>query len=58
MKIDELNGEQYQSAIKRVVLELKAIGIELDPNNALDRTRAWVLACNLRIEFNERGGLK
>ena len=57
MSIHELNKEQYNNAIKLIIRELKAVGIELDENNAADRNKAWALAANLRIRFNENGYL-
>ena len=57
MSIHELNKEQYDNAIKLIIKELKAVGIELDANNAGDRQKAWALAANLRIRFNENGYL-
>lgn len=57
MRIDELNKEQYDNAIKLIIKELKAVGIELDINNSGDRLKAWALASNLRIRFNENGYL-
>ena len=57
MRIHELNNEQYNNAIKLIISELKAVGIILDENNAGDRQKAWALAANLRIRFNENGYL-
>ena len=57
MSIHELNKEQYNNAIKLIISELKAVGIVLDENNAADRNKAWALAANLRIRFNENGYL-
>lgn len=57
MSIHELNKEQYNNAIKLIISELKAVGIILDENNAADRNKAWALAANLRIRFNENGYL-
>lgn len=57
MSIHELNKEQYNNAIKLIISELKAVGIILDENNAGDRQKAWALAVNLRIRFNENGYL-
>lgn len=57
MSIHELNKEQYNNAIKLIIKELKAVGIILDENNAADRNKAWALAANLRIRFNENGYL-
>ena len=57
MSIHELNKEQYNNAIKLIIKELKAVGIVLDENNAGDRQKAWALAANLRIRFNENGYL-
>ena len=37
--------------------ELKAIGFELDINNPGDRLKAEIMATNLRMKFNELGGL-
>ena len=58
MSIHELNKEQYNNAIKLIISELKRIGIELDENNNVDRQKAWALAANLRIRFNENGYLE
>lgn len=57
MSIHELNKEQYENAIKLIIKELKGVGIILDENNAADRNKAWALAANLRIRFNENGYL-
>lgn len=57
MRIHELNKEQYNNAIKLIIKELKGVGIILDENNAADRNKAWALAANLRIRFNENGYL-
>lgn len=57
MSIHELNKEQYNNAIKLIISELKVVGIILDENNAADRNKAWALAANLRIKFNENGYL-
>lgn len=57
MRIHDLNKEQYNNAIKLIISELKAVGIVLDENNAADRNKAWALAANLRIRFNENGYL-
>lgn len=57
MRIHDLNKEQYNNAIKLIISELKAVGIQLDENNAADRNKAWALAANLRIRFNENGYL-
>lgn len=57
MRIHELNNEQYNNAIKLIIKELKGVGIILDENNAVDRQKAWALAANLRIRFNENGYL-
>ena len=57
MRIHDLNKEQYNNAIKLIISELKAVGIILDENNAADRNKAWALAANLRIRFNENGYL-
>ena len=57
MRIDELNKEQYNNAIKLIIKELKNVGIELDENSKADRLKAWALASNLRIRFNENGYL-
>lgn len=57
MNIYELNKEQKQVALSIISKELKAIGIELDINNAGDRLKAEILATNLRMKFNKAGGL-
>lgn len=57
MKIYELQPEINRVAIERVIKELKNVGIELDINNPADRHKAQCLAINLRIEFNQVGGL-
>lgn len=57
MNIYELNKEQKQVALSIIIKELKAIGIELDINNSGDRLKAEILATNLRMKFNQVGGL-
>lgn len=57
MNIYELNKEQKETALSIVIKELKAIGIELDINNGGDRLKAEILATNLRMKFNQLGGL-
>lgn len=57
MNIYELNKEQKQTALTIIIKELKAIGIELDINNSGDRLKAEILATNLRMKFNQLGGL-
>lgn len=57
MMIYELKQEEQLKAIERVMLELKLIGIELDINKADDRQKAYILANNLRIKYNNLGGL-
>lgn len=57
MNIYELNKEQKETALTIIIKELKAIGIELDINNSGDRLKAEILATNLRMKFNQLGGL-
>ncbi len=57
MNMYDLNQEQKKTALKIVINELKRVGIELDINNPGDRLKAECLAINLRIEFNQVGGL-
>lgn len=57
MNIYELNKEQKQVALDIVIKELKTIGFELDINNSGDRLKAEILASNLRMKFNQIGGL-
>lgn len=57
MKIYDLKNDVQKEAIERVIKELKNVGIELDINNPADRHKAQCLAINLRIEFNQLGGL-
>lgn len=57
MSIYELNKEQKEVALKIIMKELKAIGFELDINNSGDKLKAEVMATNLRMKFNELGGL-
>ena len=57
ISITSLQGENYEFALKTVNKQLKSIGIELDETNNIDRQKIVVLALNLRIKFNEVGGL-
>lgn len=57
MNIYELNKEQKQVALEIVIKELKTIGFDLDINNPGDRLKAEILATNLRMKFNQVGGL-
>lgn len=57
MYMYELNKEQKEVALSIVMRELKNIGFDLDINHNGDRQKAEVLAINLRMKFNELGGL-
>jgi len=57
MNIYELNKGQKEVALQIIMKELKAIGFELDINNFGDRLKAEIMATNLRMKFNELGGL-
>ena len=57
MSIYELNKGQKQVALEIIMKELNAIGFELDINNPGDRLKAEIMATNLRMKFNELGGL-
>ena len=57
MNIYELNKEQKLVALEIIVKELKVIGFDLDINNPGDRLKAEILATNLRMKFNQVGGL-
>ena len=57
MNIYELNKGQKEIALQIIMKELKAIGFELDINNSGDRLKAEIMATNLRMKFNELGGL-
>lgn len=57
MSIYELNKEQKTIAMEIIMKELKAIGFDLDINNPGDRLKAEILAANLRMKFNQLGGL-
>ena len=57
ISITSLKGQEYETALKTVNNQLKNIGIELDVTNNLDRQKIVILAINLRIKFNEVGGL-
>lgn len=57
MSIYELNKDQKQVALAIIIKELKAIGFELDINKSGDRLKAEIMAANLRMKFNELGGL-
>lgn len=57
MTIYELNKEQKEVAMKIIMSELKNIGFELNINNSADRLKAEIIATNLRIKFNQLGGL-
>ena len=57
MNIYELNKEQKQVALEIIIKELKTIGFDLDINNPGDRLKAEILATNLRMKFNQVGGL-
>lgn len=57
MNFYELNKEQKQVAMEIIMKELKNIGLNLDINNSGDRLKAEVLATNLRMKFNQFGGL-
>lgn len=57
MSIYELNKDQKQVALEIIIKELKAIGFELDINKSGDRLKAEIMAANLRMKFNELGGL-
>lgn len=57
MTIYELNKEQKEVALQIIMKELKAIGFELDIHNSGDRLKAEVMAANLRMKFNQLGGL-
>lgn len=53
----DLNKEQKEVALEIVMKELKLIGFNLDITKAGDRQKAEVLAINLRMKFNQVGGL-
>lgn len=57
MNIYELSQDQKKVALEIVMKELKNIGFDLDINNAGDRLKAEILATNLRMKFNQVGGL-
>lgn len=57
MNIYELNKEQKEVALQIIMKELKTIGFELDINKSGDRLKAEIMATNLRMRFNELGGL-
>lgn len=57
MYMYELNQEQKQVALEIVTRELKKIGFDLDITKPGDRQKAEVLAINLRMKFNQVGGL-
>ena len=57
MNFYELNKEQKQVAMEIIMKELKNIGLNLDIKNSGDRLKAEVLATNLRMKFNQFGGL-
>lgn len=57
MSIYELNKEQKEVAIGIVIKELKVISFNLDANSSADRLKAEILATNLRMKFNQLGGL-
>lgn len=57
MNIYELNKEQKEVAMEIIIKELKAIGFQLNINNSGDRLKAEILATNLRMKFNQLGGL-
>jgi hypothetical protein len=57
MNIYELNKEQKEVALNIVIKELERIGIKLDINHSGDRLKAEILATNLRMKFNQLGGL-
>jgi len=57
MYMYDLNKEQKEVALEIVMKELKLIGFNLDITKAGDRQKAEVLAINLRMKFNQVGGL-
>lgn len=57
MYMYDLNKEQKEVAIQIVMKELKQIGFNLNADHAGDRQKAEVLAINLRMKFNQLGGL-
>ena len=57
MNIYELNKDQKEIALQIIMKELKAIGFELDINKSGDRLKAEIMATNLRMKFNQLGGL-
>ena len=57
MKITELKGEAFEQGLKTMAYYLKGIDVILDLTKNADRHKAVILAENLRIKFNEVGGL-
>lgn len=57
MYMYDLNKEQKEVALEIVMKELKLIGFNLDITKPGDRQKAEVLAINLRMKFNQVGGL-